>query len=236
MNRPGLDELTPYGFTYREAIESFRSVRERRESEDRMVARANASYREACAVQSCDEALPWRHDKTRAARFCGTHRGRLVAARKQAQKRRAAADLIRERADTLARLPRRLDRLERESPWPIKRAAKEEHRLATRRRYAGPGRLGYVYRLFDAQGALLYVGKTYSVPARLLTGPTSHRATKSWFGDVALVVVKSYRDEPAALDAEAWAIRREAPRYNLARPIPTTPRAPRSLSTIYGAI
>lgn len=99
---------------------------------------------------------------------------------------------------------------------------------APRVRYSGPPRKGYVYRLFDAQGRLLYIGKTYNVRARLW-GRGGHAHTKPWWPEVASVTATEYRTEEAALDAEAWAIRREKPLHNVERPHPRTPRAPRRL-------
>jgi predicted GIY-YIG superfamily endonuclease len=111
-----------------------------------------------------------------------------------------------------------------------------EERAARRRRYSGPPRLGYVYRLYDADGQLLYIGKTYNVAVRLLWAPQSHAKTKTWFRRVSMVSVTVYRTETDALAAEAWAIQREAPLKNRAHPLPFTKRAPRSLCRYSGPI
>lgn len=96
--------------------------------------------------------------------------------------------------------------------------------------YAPGLRRGYVYRMYDAEGLLLYVGKTYRVKQRL----EGHAKDKPWFGDVARLEVRIYKNEDAALAAEAWAIKRENPLHNRAHPEPWTPTAPRALLTYSG--
>ncbi|UIW13460.1 G-I-Y Y-I-G endonuclease [Arthrobacter phage Amyev] len=126
----------------------------------------------------------------------------------------------------------------REAERQARREQKARELAATPRktRYHGPGRLAYVYRLFDADGALLYVGKTYSVSARLFTGETAHSKTKKWFSRVASVRVAAYKSDADALEAEAWAIQREAPRFNVAQPKPRKPRVPRKIAAYEGAL
>ncbi len=104
------------------------------------------------------------------------------------------------------------------------------------RRYTGPPRRGYVYRLRAASGRLLYVGKTYSVRTRLFGGPSSHSQTKPWWPDVAAVEVAVYRTEAAALEAERWAIQRENPLHNIDRLRPSSKRSPACLHRYSGAL
>lgn len=122
--------------------------------------------------------------------------------------------------------------------WAATRARRAEEAVRERAErlracYAPGKRRGYVYRLYDSSGRLLYVGKTYRVKERLY-GTSGHAKTKPWFGEVSRCVVKVYRNEDAALAAEAWAIKRERPVFNLDRPEPWTPRAPRALLTYSG--
>lgn len=96
------------------------------------------------------------------------------------------------------------------------KAAEAEAR-ALRRRYNGPDRAGYVYRMYDVEDNLLYVGKTYSVEKRLY-GTLGHANTKDWFSEVDTVHVREYLTESDALMAEGFAIRGERPRYNRTMP------------------
>lgn len=68
-----------------------------------------------------------------------------------------------------------------------------------------------LYRFFDADGALLYVGITADLEQRW----SSHQR-KPWWPDVAEKTVEWYATRPVALAAELEAIRSEAPRYNVA--------------------
>lgn len=71
----------------------------------------------------------------------------------------------------------------------------------------------YVYRLFGADGELLYVGSSNSVPDRL----SVHRS-KPWGGDIASWRVETFPSRRDALAAEAKAIGDEGPLHNVARP------------------
>jgi predicted GIY-YIG superfamily endonuclease len=73
-----------------------------------------------------------------------------------------------------------------------------------------PNRLGAVYRCFNKDGALLYIGVTDSPGAR----HGSHRREKDWWGEVAEVEWTFYPTYGTALDAETDAIEAEAPKYN----------------------
>lgn len=67
-----------------------------------------------------------------------------------------------------------------------------------------------VYRLFDANDVLLYVGCTGNLDARL----TAHACTKKWWGDVVRHEADWYDTRGEALVAERAAITTEGPLYN----------------------
>jgi len=92
-------------------------------------------------------------------------------------------------------------------------------------RYTGPARKGYVYRLFDAQKRLLYVGKSWNVDARFY-GTNGHASSKSWWNNVKFAVIEEYKTEASALKAEAHIIKKERPRYNIAQPVVPATRKP----------
>lgn len=71
-----------------------------------------------------------------------------------------------------------------------------------------------LYRHFGADGVLLYVGISNDVLRRLL----QHSERSGWFRRIARVEVEWLSSRRAALDAEALAIQREAPRWNRYRP------------------
>lgn len=73
---------------------------------------------------------------------------------------------------------------------------------------------GTLYRLFDAEDHLLYVGASMSAPARL----EAHRRDKSWWPEVARATFEHYETRHLATVAEADAIESEHPRYNKAGP------------------
>lgn len=77
----------------------------------------------------------------------------------------------------------------------------------------------YLYRLFDAQGDLLYVGITYDLLGRFYrgypgAGDKGPHCAKYWWAEVDRVTVETYQDGRQAESAEFWAIEEEAPRYN----------------------
>jgi prophage antirepressor-like protein/predicted GIY-YIG superfamily endonuclease len=67
-----------------------------------------------------------------------------------------------------------------------------------------------LYRFFDRNGRLLYVGITHNPAARL----KAHSATQAWWKRVAEVRMESYPSRDAVLEAESQAIRGENPRFN----------------------
>lgn len=70
-----------------------------------------------------------------------------------------------------------------------------------------------LYRYFDAEGHLLYVGITDCLSIR----NKQHSATAHWHKLVDEIKVKQFPDRPSALIAEGEAIRNENPIYNVNR-------------------
>ena len=68
-----------------------------------------------------------------------------------------------------------------------------------------------LYRHFDADGKLLYVGISFSTLARL----AQHR-NSGWFNRIRRIDIESFATRIEALKAEKIAIRTEAPEYNKA--------------------
>lgn len=68
-----------------------------------------------------------------------------------------------------------------------------------------------LYRFWDADGALLYIGISLDPGKRW----KQHRDDKPWWSEVAKVTVEPHPSRPAAMDAERAAIAAERPRYNV---------------------
>lgn len=68
-----------------------------------------------------------------------------------------------------------------------------------------------LYRAFDCDGALLYVG----IADDWLSRWRAHRKESAWFGDVASVKVEDFDSRPEAESAERAAIRAERPKWNV---------------------
>jgi predicted GIY-YIG superfamily endonuclease len=73
-------------------------------------------------------------------------------------------------------------------------------------------RLHTLYRFYDADGVLLYVGRTTDPTSRL----RAHRQAKPWWPDIARIEMQHLASPSALADAEIRAIRDEAPLYNIA--------------------
>lgn len=71
-----------------------------------------------------------------------------------------------------------------------------------------------LYRLFDQDGTLLYVGATLNVFSRL----AAHRSRQPWFFEVARVELEHFEERADALRAEARAIEEEEPKHNVTVP------------------
>lgn len=69
----------------------------------------------------------------------------------------------------------------------------------------------YVYRLWDAQKELLYVGISKSLMTRI----DQHAKGKSWADEIDSVTAKAYASRDAARAAEIQAIRSENPKHNI---------------------
>jgi predicted GIY-YIG superfamily endonuclease len=67
-----------------------------------------------------------------------------------------------------------------------------------------------LYRHFDADGTLLYVGISLSAIARL----KQHKNAAGWRGKIAQVTIETLPSREAALDAESAAIKTERPLWN----------------------
>lgn len=76
-----------------------------------------------------------------------------------------------------------------------------------------------LYRMFDADGSLLYVGITVHVGGRF----DHHRRNKPWWTDVARIELQHFPDRGSVEDAERDAVVSERPRYNIAL-VPVPPR------------
>ena len=71
-----------------------------------------------------------------------------------------------------------------------------------------------LYRHFDGNGRLLYVGVSLSALTRL----AQHATTAKWFGDIRRVDIEWHASRRLALAAESRAIKIEAPVFNAVRP------------------
>lgn len=76
----------------------------------------------------------------------------------------------------------------------------------------------YLYRHFDKDGALLYVGISLSAVQRL----GQHKDHSHWFQQIARVEIEEHPTRAAALLAESKAIRDENPKFNIIRPLTGT--------------
>ena len=67
-----------------------------------------------------------------------------------------------------------------------------------------------LYRFFDANGDLLYVGITNSPPRRF----QQHKTDKDWWHEVASITLAEYPTRTDLMNAEREAVKSESPRYN----------------------
>ena len=70
-----------------------------------------------------------------------------------------------------------------------------------------------LYRFYDAEGALLYVGITKFFEPRL----KQHYKNAEWFFETASVKLEHYKTRQEVERAETQAIESENPRYNIAK-------------------
>lgn len=73
-----------------------------------------------------------------------------------------------------------------------------------------------LYRHFDKDGRLLYVGISLNALSRL----SQHKQAAGWFRQIARVEIEHFANLGAALHAERVAIRREKPIYNISKIAP----------------
>ena len=91
-----------------------------------------------------------------------------------------------------------------------------------------------LYRMFDADDVLLYVGISYVVPARM----EWHARYQPWWPQVARRIVEWYGNRDLAEAAEKAAIRAEKPRHNVthaggALPEPLIPLPPEVIAWLH---
>jgi predicted GIY-YIG superfamily endonuclease len=67
-----------------------------------------------------------------------------------------------------------------------------------------------LYRHYDVDGNLLYVGVSLNAVARFV----QHRATKNWVDEVTMITIEAYPTREAAFKAERLAIQTERPKHN----------------------
>lgn len=72
----------------------------------------------------------------------------------------------------------------------------------------------HLYRHFDKDGKLLYVGVSLSAVARL----AQHRDSSAWFEKIETVKIERFESREAAIHAERNAILLEHPVHNISRP------------------
>lgn len=73
-----------------------------------------------------------------------------------------------------------------------------------------------LYRHYDKDGVLLYVGISLSAAIRL----TAHRRQSEWFGAIRTIKIARFRSLEAAREAERVAIRDEHPMWNISGTAP----------------
>ena len=76
-------------------------------------------------------------------------------------------------------------------------------------------RITDLYRHFDKNGDLLYVGISLNAVNRT----TQHKAASHWFHEIAEIKIEKHESREEALRAEWSAIYKENPKYNLHRPV-----------------
>lgn len=89
------------------------------------------------------------------------------------------------------------------------------HKVPLRPRSSSGGKI--VYRFFDADGVLLYVGCSTNLAARMV----AHSNQKDWWSIVAKAEFQHFADSLEGYRAEQEAIRTERPLYNVQGQAPT---------------
>jgi hypothetical protein len=88
----------------------------------------------------------------------------------------------------------------------------------------------FLYRHFNEAGELLYVGISLCAIARL----EQHKRSP-WFQEIRRVEIEQYPTREQAQFKEAWAIRREKPKYNKDIPAYSSSEAVNLMACIQGA-
>ena len=103
--------------------------------------------------------------------------------------------------------------------------ANRDRLLKTGRRAVDPlSRNGFVYRMYDANDQLLYVGLTYNIENRFFRDPSNHADTKPWFNEITFVWVEEFETYADAQEEERHAYAEENPIHNKAPLYPTGDR------------
>lgn len=68
-----------------------------------------------------------------------------------------------------------------------------------------------LYRMYDGDGSLLYAGIAVDPGRRLI----QHKATKSWWPQIARLELEHFTDRREAMQAETFAILNEHPKWNI---------------------
>lgn len=68
-----------------------------------------------------------------------------------------------------------------------------------------------LYRWYNKDGVLLYVGISFSAIARA----AQHKRNSQWFGDASYMTIEKCKNRQSALDKEAETIKREKPIWNV---------------------
>lgn len=76
-------------------------------------------------------------------------------------------------------------------------------------------RVHILYRWWDEEGTLLYVGKSVSLFSRI----ASHRTSSPFFSNAAMMTLERFENADELSEAEVKAIRTEHPAYNVAHSI-----------------
>ena len=88
----------------------------------------------------------------------------------------------------------------------------EKLKLDSKPRLLNPvSNLFQLYRHFNDQGELLYVGMSLSTVARLM----EHRCNSHWFYDIVNIKIEYFPDMESVLKAETLAIKMEKPLHNI---------------------
>lgn len=89
-------------------------------------------------------------------------------------------------------------------------------------------RANVLYRMYDADGVLLYIGITTNLEDRL----ADHRGFKGWWREVSTIKLEHFPTRSSAEDAERLAIETEVPRWNVRHGVSPAERSTPASSTV----